>query len=91
MMWENVVKFMRQWEPQFIILNCGADGLQGDPLTHLHYTIQAHTRAAMDMCAIAEEFAEGRIVAVGGGGYELSNISRAWTAVVNAFLEAPMR
>ncbi|MEE4376021.1 MAG: acetoin utilization protein AcuC [Candidatus Competibacteraceae bacterium] len=91
MMWENVVKFMRQWEPQFIILNCGADGLQGDPLTHLHYTIQAHISAATDMCAIAEEFAEGRIVAVGGGGYELSNISQAWTAVVNAFLEAPMR
>jgi hypothetical protein len=26
---------------------------------------------------------------VGGGGYELHNVGRAWSTVVNAFLEAP--
>jgi acetoin utilization protein AcuC len=91
MMWENVAHFVRRWEPQFIILNCGADGLHGDPLTHLHYSPRVHARAAADLCQIAEEFAEGRIMAVGGGGYDLRNLSHAWAAVVNAFLETPMR
>ena len=56
-----------------------------------HYTARAHSRAACGLCQIAEEFAEGRIVGVGGGGYDLRNISKAWTAVVDSFLEAPMR
>jgi acetoin utilization protein AcuC len=38
MMWDKVEDFLRQWRPQFIIVNCGADGLNGDPLAHLHYT-----------------------------------------------------
>jgi acetoin utilization protein AcuC len=89
-MWKKVEKFLRQWQPQFIIMNCGADGLNGDPLAHLHYSPLAHSTAAASLCRIAEEFAEGRIVAVGGGGYDLRNVGKAWTAVVDAFLETPM-
>ena len=91
MMWDNVEAFLRQWQPQFIVMNCGADGLNGDPLAHLHYTTRPHNRAARGLCEIAEEFAEGRIVALGGGGYDLRNVGKAWVAVVNAFLETPMR
>jgi acetoin utilization protein AcuC len=90
MMWGRVEEFIKQWEPQFIILNCGADGLRGDPLAHLHYSPKVHAKAAQSLCQIAEEFAQGRIVAVGGGGYDLRNLSKAWTAVVDAFLETPM-
>jgi len=90
MMWEKVEGFVRGWEPQFIIMNCGADGLHGDPLAHLHYSHRAHARAAASLCRIAEEFAGGRIMAVGGGGYDLRNIGKAWTAVIDAFLETPM-
>ena len=46
MMWDKVEAFVRQWKPQFIVMNCGADGLDGDPLAHLHYTYRAHARAA---------------------------------------------
>ena len=90
MMWEKVESFIRRWEPQFIIMNCGADGLNGDPLAHLHYTARAHRRAATSLCEIAEEFAEGRILGVGGGGYDLHNVGKAWVAVVDALLETPM-
>jgi len=91
MMWDKVEDFLRQWRPQFVFMNCGADGLNGDPLSHLHYSARAHGRAARGLCQIAEDFAEGRILAVGGGGYDLRNIGQAWTAVVDAFLETPMR
>ncbi len=89
-MWEKVESFLRDRRPQFIFVNCGADGLSGDPLAHLHYSFRAHARAAEGLCRIAEEFAEGRIVAVGGGGYDLHNVGKAWAAVINAFLETPM-
>ena len=91
MMWPKIEDFVRRWEPQFVFMNCGADGLNGDPLAHLHYTARAPAHAARALCQIAEEYAGGRIVAVGGGGYDPRNIANAWTAVVDSFLEAPMR
>ncbi|MDZ7622294.1 MAG: acetoin utilization protein AcuC [Candidatus Competibacteraceae bacterium] len=91
MMWDKVEDFLRQWQPQFVFMNCGADGLNGDPLSHLHYSARIHGRAARGLCQIAEDFADGRILAVGGGGYDLRNIGQAWTAVVDSFLETPMR
>ena len=91
LMWDKIEAFVRQWQPQFILMNCGADGLNGDPLAHLHYSCRAHGRAARSLCEIAEECAQGRIVGVGGGGYELRNIGKAWVAVIDAFLETPMR
>lgn len=87
--WEKVETFLEGFRPEFVFLNCGADGLSGDPLAHLHYTPRAYNRAATALCRIAEKCAGGRIVAVGGGGYELHNVGRAWSTVVNAFLEAP--
>ena len=33
-------------KPQLIILQCGTDCIDGDPLTHLKYTSKAHRYAA---------------------------------------------
>jgi len=88
--WDRLEDFIRQWEPQFVILNCGADGLNDDPLSHLHYSPRAHARAAERICRLAEEYAHGRLLAVGGGGYDFHSVGKAWSAVVHAFLETPM-
>jgi len=90
MMWEKVEGFLDDWKPQFIIMQCGADGITGDPLAHLHYSPDAHRLAATGLCRIAEAHAGGRIVGVGGGGYDLHNLGKAWSNVVEAFLDAPM-
>jgi acetoin utilization protein AcuC len=71
--------------PEFIIFQCGADSLAGDPITHLRYTEAAHARAATDLCELADRHCGGRIIATGGGGYNLRNLARAWTRVVESF------
>jgi len=63
-------------------LQCGADSLAGDPITHLRYSEKAHKRATRDLCRIADQYANGRIAAMGGGGYNLDNLARAWCTVV---------
>jgi acetoin utilization protein AcuC len=88
--WDKLEAFIRQWKPQFVILNCGADGLNDDPLSHLHYSPRAHARAAERICRLAEEYAHGRLLAVGGGGYDFHSVGKAWSAVVHALLETPM-
>jgi acetoin utilization protein AcuC len=86
--WEQVEDFVSKGRPEFIILQCGADSIAGDPITHLRFTPEAHAHAARRLCSLAEKYAEGRLLALGGGGYHRGNLARAWTAVVRAMLEA---
>jgi acetoin utilization protein AcuC len=86
--WLRVEEYLRSTRPEFILLQCGADSLAGDPITHLGFTEAAHAHAASRLCAIADELGHGRVVAMGGGGYNRRNLARAWTRVVEAFLES---
>jgi acetoin utilization protein AcuC len=85
--WEKAETFIRQARPEFILFQCGADSLKGDPITHLNYTQRAHAHAAVRLCRVADEFCQGRLLGMGGGGYNLQNLAAAWTAVVNAFVQ----
>lgn len=80
----KVEEFVDASRPELIFLNCGADSLAGDPITDLRYSAQAHAHATKTLRKIAEKHCSGRIVAVGGGGYNRTNIGNAWTEVVRA-------
>jgi acetoin utilization protein AcuC len=86
--WEQVEDFVRKGKPEFIILQCGADSIGGDPITHLRFTPAAHAHAAERLCRVADEFCEGRLLGLGGGGYNRPNLAAAWTAVVKAMLKS---
>jgi len=85
--WEMVESFIAEGAPQFIIFQCGADSLAGDPITHLAYSAASHQHAAKRLRSLADKLCEGRLLALGGGGYNLENLSAAWCAVVEAMLE----
>ncbi|HWQ94428.1 MAG TPA: acetoin utilization protein AcuC [Gammaproteobacteria bacterium] len=87
--WPRVESFLRAARPEFIILQCGADSLAGDPITHLQYSAESHRYATTRLCEIAEEQCSGRLLALGGGGYNRANLAAAWTAVVEAMLACP--
>jgi acetoin utilization protein AcuC len=53
----------------------------------MRYTPAAHAHAATRLCALADEFSQGRIIATGGGGYDRPNLAAAWTRVVEALLQ----
>jgi len=85
--WEAAESFIADHAPQFIIFQCGADSLEGDPITHLAYSSASHRHAAGRLRDLADKLCEGRLLALGGGGYRLGNLSAAWCAVVEAMLE----
>jgi acetoin utilization protein AcuC len=72
--WSHVETYLADARPEFILFQCGADSLEGDPITHLRYSEQAHAAAAAALCRIADTFCGGRIVATGGGGYNRHNL-----------------
>lgn len=78
------LRFLEGESFDFLILQCGADGLEGDPLTGLRYSAAAHAYAAERLRRLASEKCGGRIVALGGGGYDPGNVARAWLEVVKA-------
>jgi acetoin utilization protein AcuC len=85
--WDQVEAYLRRSPTEFILFQCGADSLAGDPITHLRFSEAAHAHAAGRLCAIADEQGHGRVLGLGGGGYNRRNLARAWTGVVRSFLE----
>jgi acetoin utilization protein AcuC len=83
----KVQEFVDSCRPELIFLNCGADSLAGDPITDLRYSERAHGFAARALHDLAHKHCHGRIIAVGGGGYNRTNIGAAWTEVVKAFID----
>lgn len=86
--WPRVEAYIDDAKPEFILFQCGADSLAGDPITHLCYTEQAHASAAAALCRLADKHCAGKIIGTGGGGYNRHNLARAWTRVVQSFVEA---
>ena len=81
--WPRVEQHLTRFEPEFILFQCGADGLLGDPIAHLKYSVASHAHAARALVDIAERFSKGRMMAFGGGGYDRDNLAKAWSAVLN--------
>lgn len=82
--WPEVEKFIRAGKPEFVILQAGADSIAGDPITHMQFTPAAHAHAAARLCELADELCQGRIIGLGGGGYDRANLAAAWSNVVQA-------
>ncbi|MGA2707081.1 MAG: acetoin utilization protein AcuC [Steroidobacteraceae bacterium] len=84
--WQEVEDTLERYPSEFILFQCGADSLAGDPITHLQFTAAAHAHAARRLCAIADAQGHGRVLGMGGGGYNRRNLAEAWTSVIRAFL-----
>lgn len=83
---KNIEAFVEAAKPELIIFQAGADGLAGDPLTHLTYSPEVHRRTGRVLHRIAHAHADGRILAMGGGGYDVENVAKAWLEIVKAFV-----
>lgn len=88
MRWPEVIAHLERHQPAFIILQCGADSLAGDPLAHLQLSAASHRLAASSLAALADRLGHGRLLGLGGGGYDRGNLAAAWNAVVEAMLQS---
>lgn len=84
--WPEAENFLAQKKPEMILLQCGADSLKGDPITHLHYSEATHAHVTRALCELADRHSQGRLLTLGGGGYNLDNLATAWTTVVEQMI-----
>jgi acetoin utilization protein AcuC len=83
-------EFAIRADPEFVIFQCGADGLAGDPLGGLTFSDSFHSNVAGLLHKVAHKACKGRLIALGGGGYDPENCARAWTAVVRQLVGDPV-
>jgi len=78
---EIVPELIHVFQPDVVVTQLGVDTLYNDPLTNLHLSISGYERVLKRIKDLAPKW-----VALGGGGYNISNVARAWTlawAVMN--------
>jgi len=85
--WHRVESYLDDAKPELILFQCGADSLEGHAISHLCCTEQALADSAAALCRLANKHCDGRIIGTGGGGYNRENLARAWTRVVQSFVE----
>ena len=85
--WQEVERYLEATPPEFILMQCGADSIAGDPLAQLRFTPAAHAHAARRLAGFAARPGCRGLVAVGGGGYDRANLAAAWVGVVRSLLE----
>jgi acetoin utilization protein AcuC len=73
----SALPILRAFDPEAIVLQMGTDTHVLDPLAHLCLTAQGWLEAVKDVQALGKP-----IVAVGGGGYNLTTVTRMWTLAV---------
>jgi acetoin utilization protein AcuC len=74
-----VLPLIHAYEPDVLVLEAGADTLQGDPLAGFSLT----NNVFVDVINSLRSFGKP-ILATGGGGYNLKNTVRAWSLVWTA-------
>ncbi|MEA3278513.1 MAG: acetoin utilization protein AcuC [Pseudomonadota bacterium] len=87
-LWPTVERFVDAFRPEFVLFQCGADGLAGDPITDLRLSPAVHRKVTGSLCRIADRHCRGRLLALGGGGYNREHTAQAWTAVIGAMVDS---
>jgi acetoin utilization protein AcuC len=73
---EIVPPLIHTFQPDIVVTQLGVDSFYNDPLTNLHLTIRGYEKILQRIKELAP-----RWVGLGGGGYDVSNVARAWTLV----------
>jgi acetoin utilization protein AcuC len=78
---EIVPPLVDKFKPDITFSQLGVDGFFSDPLTHLNYTNNGYCEIVKKIKEISPKW-----VALGGGGYDIINVAKAWTlawAIIN--------
>ncbi|CAM5230263.1 acetoin utilization protein AcuC [Streptomyces pharetrae] len=78
-----VPELIADFRPQVLVTQHGADTHFEDPLAHLAVSLDAQRAVQMACHSLAHEYADGRWVALGGGGYAVTDVvPRSWAHLV---------
>ncbi|PXY28735.1 acetoin utilization protein AcuC [Prauserella flavalba] len=83
-----VPSLLAEFRPQLLVTQCGVDSHEEDPLADLSLTVDGHRTIYRALRELADTHADGKWLAVGGGGYQLIRVvPRSWTHLIATVLD----
>ena len=85
--YEFVLKKLKNFKPDFVLISAGFDAHKDDPLAQLQLKSEDYYKITKRTMNIAKECCNGKIVSILEGGYNLNALKESTAQHVNALLE----
>ena len=82
-----VLKKIKEFKPEFILLSAGFDAHKDDPLAQFQLTSKDFYNLTKRTLNLAKLYCEGKVVSILEGGYDLNALQESTEMHVNALLE----
>ena len=83
---ETLIPAADEFKPDFVLISAGFDAHEADPLANLSITTEGYATLTRIVTAIADRHAEGRLVSVLEGGYDLEALAQVTQAHLRALM-----
>ena len=86
--WTGVEAVARSFAPHAVVLQCGVDGLAGDPCAVGNWSLGGDGGLGWCVRKVVEEWG-CKVLLLGGGGYNSPNAARAWSYLTSVAVCLP--
>ncbi|MEM1276513.1 MAG: histone deacetylase family protein [Pseudomonadota bacterium] len=80
----KILPALREFNPELVMISAGFDAHRDDPLANLNWTPTDFAWVTDEICKIAAECCEGRVVSTLEGGYDLEGLRESCRAHLDA-------
>jgi len=84
---DKIIPAIRKFKPDLLMISAGFDAHAQDPMAHMKLSTEDFSWVTHELCKLAEEVCQGRVVSVLEGGYDLKSLTVSCAAHVKALLE----
>ncbi|MEP5762477.1 MAG: histone deacetylase family protein [Litoreibacter sp.] len=83
----TVIPALTAFQPQLILISAGFDAHAADPLANLNWTTEDFVWVTDQICRVAQDQCEGRIISTLEGGYDLDALATSSVAHLKTLIE----
>ncbi|KZT39446.1 histone deacetylase complex protein [Sistotremastrum suecicum HHB10207 ss-3] len=87
--WPSIEAIREAFDPEFVVVQCGADGLAGDPCKVWNWSLFGEGSMSWCFDRIVNRW-DCKTLLLGGGGYHSANAARAWATITSIALLEPI-
>lgn len=85
---EHLLPALNAFKPQLLLLSAGFDAHRRDPLAQLQLETDDYIWLTRELLAVANQHAQGRIVSILEGGYDLQALAESSVAHISALMQS---
>ena len=85
--YEHMLKRLKEFRPEFILMSAGFDAHEDDPLCQLNLKSRDYYEITRRVLETTKQFCDGKVVSILEGGYDLNALADSANEHVNALIE----